>query len=305
MIVSCIRNDDHFLVNGLGASLSKNDLTLTLITMQTQSLNHLHYHDRGEQMLRCLSARIARQGGSFLKELNASRILTNRSLNYKHNERLYSRGTFPSSAIHAANREPSSPSSKSIFSVSGPAALIALQQAGLQLPERCCGCGIRLQQADPETPGYFVVPAKILEMASERLQAGSPSSSSATRARAQTVDMDEDEDEYAMSRDELDSELERAQAEKRNVGGTSTSSGSDSQRTDESAMMPDVICQRCYSLKHQGKVKAETAEGQLPDFDLGKKVGRKIFLQKDRRAVVLCVVDVWDFDGSLPRLALQ
>lgn len=49
----------------------------------------------------------------------------------------------------------------------------------------------------------------------------------------------------------------------------------------------------------------EAAEGQLPDFDLGKKVGRKIFLQKDRRAVVLCVVDVWDFDGSLPRLALQ
>ena len=53
------------------------------------------------------------------------------------------------------------------------------------------------------------------------------------------------------------------------------------------------------------KVKVEAAEGQLPDFDLGRKVGRKIFLQKDRRAVVLCVVDVWDFDGSLPRSALQ
>ena len=52
-------------------------------------------------------------------------------------------------------------------------------------------------------------------------------------------------------------------------------------------------------------MKVEGAEGQLPDFDLGRKVGRKIFLQKDRRAVVLCVVDIWDFDGSLPRSALQ
>ena len=43
----------------------------------------------------------------------------------------------------------------------------------------------------------------------------------------------------------------------------------------------------------------------LPDFDLNKKVGRKLQLQKFRRAVVLCVVDLQDFDGSLPRQALQ
>ncbi len=34
-------------------------------------------------------------------------------------------------------------------------------------------------------------------------------------------------------------------------------------------------------------------------------MGTKIRLQKDRRALVLCVVDVWDFDGSLPRMALK
>jgi hypothetical protein len=42
----------------------------------------------------------------------------------------------------------------------------------------------------------------------------------------------------------------------------------------------------------------------LPAFDLAKKVGRKISLQKDRQATVLCVVDIADFDGSLPRTAL-
>ena len=43
----------------------------------------------------------------------------------------------------------------------------------------------------------------------------------------------------------------------------------------------------------------------LPEFDIGRKVGAKIRLQRFRRAVVLCVVDVADFDGSLPRAALK
>jgi len=50
---------------------------------------------------------------------------------------------------------------------------------------------------------------------------------------------------------------------------------------------------------------SQHGEAALPGFDLNKKVGRKIKLQKYRRAVVLCVVDMADFDGSLPREALQ
>ena len=52
-------------------------------------------------------------------------------------------------------------------------------------------------------------------------------------------------------------------------------------------------------------MKSARAEADLPQFDLGQKVGRKIGLQRNRRAVVLCVVDAADFDGSLPRTALQ
>lgn len=50
---------------------------------------------------------------------------------------------------------------------------------------------------------------------------------------------------------------------------------------------------------------SQQSEAALPGFDLTRKVGRKIKLQKYRRAVVLCVVDMADFDGSLPRAALQ
>ena len=43
----------------------------------------------------------------------------------------------------------------------------------------------------------------------------------------------------------------------------------------------------------------------MPGFDFVRSVGRKIALQRFRRAVVLMVVDVADFDGSLPRGAIR
>ncbi len=52
-------------------------------------------------------------------------------------------------------------------------------------------------------------------------------------------------------------------------------------------------------------MKSAAAEAALPEFDLARKVGRKLALQKFRRSVVLCVVDIADFDGSLPRAALS
>ena len=64
------------------------------------------------------------------------------------------------------------------------------------------------------------------------------------------------------------------------------------------------LCARCYSLTHYGRVKSEAAEASLPEFDVGAVVGRKLALTKFRRRVVLAVVDVADFDGSLPRETL-
>lgn len=53
------------------------------------------------------------------------------------------------------------------------------------------------------------------------------------------------------------------------------------------------------------QIKSAMAEAALPEFDLAKRVGRKLALQRFRRSVVLCVVDAADFDGSLPRNALR
>jgi ribosome biogenesis GTPase A len=78
-------------------------------------------------------------------------------------------------------------------------------------------------------------------------------------------------------------------------------------RAEESAeaALGGVLCARCFSLRHYGRPASAAAEAAMPGFDLGASVGRRLALQKFRRAVVLAVVDLADFDGSLPRAALR
>ncbi len=81
------------------------------------------------------------------------------------------------------------------------------------------------------------------------------------------------------------------------VAGCCVSPGSDI------GLQHDVKAPHTFLARRQ--IKSARAEAALPEFDLGRRVGRKIGLQRARRAVVLCVVDAADFDGSLPRAALQ
>ena len=64
-----------------------------------------------------------------------------------------------------------------------------------------------------------------------------------------------------------------------------------------------VTCTRCHKLTHEGRVASVSAEEELPAFDLKDAVGAKLRQRAARRAVLLVVVDIADFDGSLPRCA--
>ena len=61
-----------------------------------------------------------------------------------------------------------------------------------------------------------------------------------------------------------------------------------------------VVCARCYSLRNYGKVKNEAAEILMPSFDFGRVVGDRLSRVGPGGAVVLCLVDLIDFDGSFP-----
>ncbi|PNH12511.1 hypothetical protein TSOC_000567 [Tetrabaena socialis] len=119
----------------------------------------------------------------------------------------------------------------------------ALKALGVALPSHCCGCGMRLQRREPEAPGFFVIPSRLLEPEAEAggrraAEEGGP---------VQAVEA---------ARREMD---EAAEADTDDVGMLGAE--------DE----PDVLCQRCFSLKHSGKVRVQAAETALPDFDLAKK----------------------------------
>ncbi len=70
-------------------------------------------------------------------------------------------------------------------------------------------------------------------------------------------------------------------------------------------ILSSLVCERCYSLKHYGKIKSASAEAFLPDFDVAASVGEAVRSRQFRRAILLVVVDLADFDGSLPRLTIQ
>jgi ribosome biogenesis GTPase A len=62
-----------------------------------------------------------------------------------------------------------------------------------------------------------------------------------------------------------------------------------------------VVCARCHELRHYGKVKDESKENLLPDFDFEATVGARLVRTHATRTVVVMVVDSVDFDGSFPR----
>lgn len=78
---------------------------------------------------------------------------------------------------------------------------------------------------------------------------------------------------------------------------------------EEETEPPVVVCARCYSLVHYGRVKSSEAEPLLPTFDVDTMVSRVLQSPNSRLRlrppVFVVVVDMMDFDGSLLRGAMR
>uniref|UniRef100_A0A7N0ZVM7 Uncharacterized protein n=1 Tax=Kalanchoe fedtschenkoi TaxID=63787 RepID=A0A7N0ZVM7_KALFE len=135
----------------------------------------------------------------------------------------------------------------------------------------CPGCGVHMQSADVNQPGYFLKPSK--KDADYKI-----------RARRGLVVVDE---------------AEVSSSVKKGFLGEDVISGSCEEVVEEEEM--PVVCMRCHSLRHYGKVKDPSVENLLPEFDFDHTIGRKLATPKGTRSVVLMVVDATDFDGSFPK----
>ncbi|KAI3799922.1 hypothetical protein L1987_35227 [Smallanthus sonchifolius] len=66
-----------------------------------------------------------------------------------------------------------------------------------------------------------------------------------------------------------------------------------------SLALSPVVCARCHNLRSYGKVKDQTVENLLPDFDFDHTVGRRLNLVTGTRVVVVMVADAIDFPQKL------
>ncbi|OAY77220.1 Uncharacterized protein YqeH, partial [Ananas comosus] len=147
----------------------------------------------------------------------------------------------------------------------------------------CPGCGVRMQGSDPTLPGFFLLPSPKsvdyrapLDRRLPSLSLDDPRLSLSLKSGLFPPDDDDDDDE---EEEEADS---------------SSSSSS-------AAAASVVVCARCHSLRHYGRVKEQGAENLLPDFDFDRAVAPRMTSPSGPRSVVLAVVDAADFDGSFPR----
>lgn len=75
----------------------------------------------------------------------------------------------------------------------------------------------------------------------------------------------------------------------------------DPENPNPKSLQKPVVCVRCHSLRNYGRVKDQTVENLLPDFDFDYTVGKRLYSVSGTRTVVIMVVDAVDFDGSFPR----
>lgn len=67
-----------------------------------------------------------------------------------------------------------------------------------------------------------------------------------------------------------------------------------------------TVCARCHSLRNYGQVKNQAVENLMPDFDFDRLIATRLIKPaSNANPVVVMVVDCVDFDGSFPKRAAK
>ncbi|KAJ1289448.1 hypothetical protein BS78_02G164900 [Paspalum vaginatum] len=173
-----------------------------------------------------------------------------------------------------------SPPPAPLPSTSPPPAALSSDPPAVRVNEVCPGCGISMQSSDPSLPGFFSLP--------------SPKSTD-YRARLAPVTDDDTGISASLKSGRLREGLVPSQANETLPAAAAAVASEDK---GESKVL---VCARCHSLRHYGRVKHPDAERLLPDFDFVAAVGPRLASPSGARSLVLLLADASDFDGSFPR----
>uniref|UniRef100_A0A7S2HU96 G domain-containing protein n=1 Tax=Octactis speculum TaxID=3111310 RepID=A0A7S2HU96_9STRA len=160
-------------------------------------------------------------------------------------------------------------------------------------PDECAGCGIRLHSSSPNQPGF--VPSHVLEKL--------------LGVKASAEELEKDETDQII--ENLLSGNDETYGEEPEKGNTGESSSPDWDPIDDDALLEDdeipsrVICQRCHRLRNYGNVADDLRPGwSKSEALMPSHFEELIGALKGKRCVLVTMIDVFDFHGSvLPRLA--
>ncbi|KAF3340901.1 50S ribosome-binding GTPase [Carex littledalei] len=133
-------------------------------------------------------------------------------------------------------------------------------------PCLCPGCGVHMQSDSPTLPGYFTLPSS-----STSLPNSFPFLSSTFKSGNLSTQSLQPERE---PEPEVESEIK---------------------------VKKPVVCARCHSLRHYGRVKNPSADRLLPEFDFQASVAPRLASPCGAPSLLLLLADASDFDGSFPR----
>ncbi|XP_038885390.1 GTP-binding protein BRASSINAZOLE INSENSITIVE PALE GREEN 2, chloroplastic [Benincasa hispida] len=197
----------------------------------------------------------------------------------------------------------------------------------------CPGCGVFMQDEDPNLLGYY---QKRKVSLTEPMEAGEDveddflgvaddhvvdeEESSDEEEIGDGLDWDSDEWEAKlMEEEENDLELDGfapadvgygniteetvKRAEKKRI---SKSEKKRRAREAQKEIEEVTVCARCHSLRNYGQVKNQAAENLIPDFDFDRLIANRLMKSTSNlNNVVVMVVDCVDFDGSFPKRAAK
>ncbi|KAK7244489.1 hypothetical protein RIF29_39312 [Crotalaria pallida] len=200
----------------------------------------------------------------------------------------------------------------------------------------CPGCGVFMQDNDPNLPGFYQQKkVKIEEFSDAEVEAYDDEIVVVEEEVDDDDENDLEEDNEGL-KDELDWDLDELEAkllgeedgveldlngfappgvgygniteevlERMRKKKVSKAEKKRMAREAEKVKEEVTVCARCHSLRNYGKVKNQTAENLIPDFDFDRLISTRLMnpSSSGSSTVVVMVVDCVDFDGSFPRTA--
>ncbi|ERN19824.1 GTP-binding protein BRASSINAZOLE INSENSITIVE PALE GREEN 2, chloroplastic [Amborella trichopoda] len=164
----------------------------------------------------------------------------------------------------------------------------------------CPGCGVYMQDENPKLPGFFMRPTKkeppIHLFVSEEEIHGRRSIQPVSEMGITPHFNGGETQELKGKKDCNNLEKPFCSALVKGTESKEPEEEKHSKRTEK-----PIVCARCHSLRHYGRVKDAAVENLLPDFDFDHTIGPRLTSFSGSRSVVLMVVDASDFDGSFPR----